>query len=420
LQIFTFLVVCLVFAGCQGRERSNPLDPLNPDTGGIPDNLNAEAGDGEVTLKWRDLGFTDLTGYDLVKFQEETAETTILNTTPLQPSTNSWIDGEVINSHTYTYFLRFLIPGNDNLYSMEDVATPDPTIVWVVDRNSLSLRKISPDSRDIVRSISGLSGPWDLVIPLTGDIIWVADYFGGRARKYNINGDFILDWNHSGAGRGLPVSLGFNILDDTVWIGGMTSNGADGVSHITEMGEEIAYYSPIPYPFDIDVDIADGTVWVASYDGNAVYVKQRVDADFRPISGFYRPVSVSADPISGRCWIADYYGITVVNKDGDVLLTRGNFNSPTSVAVDASDGSCWVADRNGTSSVHKVDPSGDTVLSVGGFDYVSNMAVDYATGACWVTNVTDIEGEVVKISREGAILGRVGKLSYPSSIGVLP
>ncbi len=421
MLVISMIAACAAFPGCQGRDRSNPLDPLNPETGGSPDNLNAVAGNGEVSLEWRDLGFTDLIGYELLRLQEEEAETTILNTSPLQPSATGWIDRDVTNSRTYTYLLRFLTPGTANPRSTEDKATPGPEIVWVTDRNSLSLRKISPDGRDLVESVSGFSGPWDLAIPLSGDIIWVADYFGGRVRKYSIDGDFLLEWNHSGAGRGLPVSVGADFLDATAWVGGRaTSGGADGVSHITDTGGEIAYYSPIPYPADIDIDIADGTVWVASYEGGAVYVKRPVDGDFRPIQGFHRPVSLSSDPVAGRCWVADSRGLTLVNKNGSVELARGDFDSPTAVAVDASDGSCWVADLNGTSTVSRLDPSGTTEFSVGGFDYVTRMAVDYSTGACWITDVSDTDGEVVKISRDGEILGRVGRLSYPSSIGVLP
>ena len=418
-RFLALLSAAIVFAiaGCQGRDRVNPLDPLNPDTGGTPDILNAIAGNAEVSLEWDDLGFNDLDGYDLLRVEEDVPESTLLNDSPIHPSETQWMDSDVINDHTYTYILRFLTP--DGLFpkSMPDVATPGPTTVWIVDFNSPSLRKVSPDGRDLVKRTTGLSGPIDLVVTAAGDAIWVADYFEGKVIKYDIEGEFVLDYDQSSAGRGLPVSLAFNSLDNTLWIGGRFP---DGITQIDDHGEEIAHFVSISYPIDIDVDRSNGTVWVASREDRAVYRLRDGEADFTAFTGFNRPSSLSVDPISGRCWIADEREVTVLNREGEIVLSPESLSSPQVVAVDASDGACWVVGFTGSWSVFRVNASGDIEFNAGEFDFISDMTVDYVKGTCWLTSVTSSDGEVIKLSRNGVVLGRVGRLSYPSAISVLP
>ena len=403
--------------GCKGRERANPLDPMNPETGGLPENFNAVAGNSEVLLEWTDLGFADLAGYEILRVEEETGESTIVNTDPIPPMQYSLTDPEVINAHTYSYTLFFLAPGGLPSPSVPDVATPDPTTVWAADFGSPSLRKISPDARDLVRRISGLSGPLDLRISPGGEAIWVADYFSGEARKYDLEGTLMLTLDRSAAGRGLPVCLDIDPRDLSLWIGGRSP---DGVSRIDDLGTELAWYPSIGDPVDIAVNSSNGTTWIASRDGNAVFRKLRTDEDFTSIPGFSRPASIACDPASGRCWIADERGITVIEEGGETAFRLEAFDSPRAVAIDLSDGSCWIAETDGSGTIHHIDPMGVLILSVGGFQAVTDMAVDPSTGNCWLTNVTSLEGEVVKVSPEGRILGRVGRLVDPEAISLLP
>lgn len=407
----------MILFGCEGRDRSNPLDPLNPDTGGVPDNLNAVAADAEVILEWDDFGFDDLEGYDIIRTEEDLPESTTLNGSRLSPSATTWVDRDVLNSRTYSYVLRFLTPGDNALLSEPDLATPGTVTIWAVDINSPSLRKISPDGRDLVKRIAGLSGPADLTITGEGGNIWVADYFGGQLKKYDLEGELILSRFHSSEGRGLPLSLDYRDSDSTIWVG---ARSPDGLSQVNSAGEEVSYYSTISYPIDVAIDGSDGTVWVASLDENTVHRQGPGDDGFTLITGFNQPRSLSVDAVSGHCWVADNQGVTILSRDGGTFLSLLDFNSPGAVAVDISDGSCWVSDYNGDWSVSRVDSNGAVEVRVGGFGSISDLAVDYSSGECWLTVVTATEGEVVKLSGDGEVLGKVGSLAYPSAIAVLP
>jgi hypothetical protein len=403
-------------SGCEGRDRANPLDPLNPATGGTPDNFNAIADDGKVTLEWYDLGFDDLIGYELTRLEEDTGESSTLNDFPIPPSEITWMDETVTNDRTYAYTLHFLTPGDEMISSLPDRATPGPSTVWAADFNSPAIRKISPDARDLVRSVRGFYGPWDLSISPSGDI-WVADFSAGHVKKFDIDGEFLLRYDLSSAGRGRPLSLGYDTRSNTLWIGGRSP---DGVVHITDQGFEIAYYASISYPIDIDIDRSNGTVWVASRDTRSVYRLRPGEGSFTAIPGFNQPASLSVDPGSGYCWIADGSSVIVLGNNGDIQLSLSDFRSPQVVAVDVGDGSCWVGDDEGSWSVSRVSSSGDVEFEIAGFDFISDLIVNEFDGSCWVTTVTIEDGEVIKLSSNGEVVGRVGRLAYPAAIDVLP
>ncbi len=417
----TILLSCctlLLTEGCKGRDHINPLDPMNPSTGGTPDNLNALAGDEEVRLAWNDLDLHDLVGYDLLRLEGDSPETTTLNQSRIPPEDTTWTDADVLNSHTYTYILRFLAPHSERYYSASDVATPGPTTAWTVDLDSPALWRITPDARDRLTRVTGLSGPMDVEISPDGQSIWVADYFGRRVIKYGIDGDFLLEHSNSGAGRGLPVTLGVRASDHTLWIG---YRSPGGVSQVDDSGNELAFFPYISDPIDIDIDQGDGTVWVASRGEGTVYRKGPGEEDFTAIGGFSNPVSLSADPVYGRCWIADDNGVTILSKDGGTLFALGDIQPPpVKVAVNTGDGSCWIAHYAETWTITRVGPSFTTDLDVPGFEFISDLAVDPVEGSCWLAAATSMEGRVIKVSKDGDILGSVGGFVYPSAISVLP
>ena len=46
------LTLALLAAGCAKRERANPFDPQNPETGGRPTGFTTTAGPGLVEMRW--------------------------------------------------------------------------------------------------------------------------------------------------------------------------------------------------------------------------------------------------------------------------------------------------------------------------------------------------------------------------------
>ena len=102
------LLLAASTVACDSRSRTNPLDPDNPDTGGVPANLEALAGDDKVDLRWSDLGLRGIRGFRLWRWVAGGASTQ-LGEGVLPIEIMSYRDSSVVNGVTYTYRLDFLV-----------------------------------------------------------------------------------------------------------------------------------------------------------------------------------------------------------------------------------------------------------------------------------------------------------------------
>ncbi|MFH1230380.1 MAG: hypothetical protein V1709_02670, partial [Planctomycetota bacterium] len=121
----------------------------------------------------------------------------------------------------------------------------------------------------------------------------------------------------------------------------------------------------------------------AGYD-----INNPADSDYHKIiTGFDNPVSVAVDPLSGDCWVAcqgepgaDSYivklnsdvpnGYDIDNPSSSKHIRIYGFNSPQSVSVDPTTGECWVADKD---QIVKLSPEGHAYSGY-------TVAADYPKG----------------------------------------
>jgi DNA-binding beta-propeller fold protein YncE len=137
------------------------------------------------------------------------------------------------------------------------------------------------------------------------------------------------------------------------------------------------------------------------------------------ISGFQNPASVSANPSTGECWVADTGNnrIKKLAPDGTVLLNRAGFSQPRSVSVNPSTGECWVADT-GNNRIIKLSPLGVILENVSDFWQPNCVSVNTSTGECWVADTN--KDRVRKVSPDGKILLTRRGLKDPMTVSVNP
>ena len=66
--LLAVLVLFVASGGCETRDRSNPLDPYNNETGGLIDGFNALAGNRQVEIRWSRVKQNGLVGYRLLRW----------------------------------------------------------------------------------------------------------------------------------------------------------------------------------------------------------------------------------------------------------------------------------------------------------------------------------------------------------------
>ncbi len=94
--------------------RDNPLDPANPETGGIPYNLTALIANGGVRLDWTPLENFGEVGYNLYRRVNEGAEFQLLQTVGYVSSTT---DQTVQNGNRYEYVIAAVFPDGEAYWS---------------------------------------------------------------------------------------------------------------------------------------------------------------------------------------------------------------------------------------------------------------------------------------------------------------
>jgi len=210
-SLSVLLLVCMI--GCESRDRINPFDPGNPNTGGTPSLLDAQAGNGYTTLHWDVGGFEKI---QAVRLYRRLYGVAIKPLTPsgLDPSVKFYEDLSAQNGVRYEYRLELELISGGLPVSDWDLATPGTAIPWIADGNGGGLSRLTPDGRDQVRRIG--AGLWflDLAADSVGSAIWSVDYLEGNLYQHAWNGTELLKVRVAGA---RAVDVDFN--GASIWVG---------------------------------------------------------------------------------------------------------------------------------------------------------------------------------------------------------
>ncbi len=368
--VLLLVLISLALTSCADRERNNPLDPRNPDTGGRPSGLRVSSSADTAFLVWDRLGLSDLVGIQIYRKTEGEADFT-----PFALASRdafSFQDTPVAFGLEHEYQISALGDDFESLRSDVVVVEPGPTFNWVADNSNRTLFKLTHDARNVVKATFGFITAID-VEPnaITGEV-WVIDFIAsviGQIVKVRPSGD----------------------VEETI---------------VDLIG-----------PRDIAVHHETGVIWIADEeDRSVIKVGPNVEVQLR-VPGFGRPIAVGVDQRDGSCWVADRGGREVVklNSGGARVETQApGFNSLRWLAVNSGDGSVWVAD---SSRIVELDASGQALLEISpqaGFAY--KLAINQNTGDLWVLNWQP--STVTKYNPTGQLLFELTGFARPQDLSV--
>ncbi len=401
----------LAITGCSTRERANPFDPRNPSTSGRPAGFTALAGDREVRLRWQVVQGNALIGYQLFRrapFENQYHAITDV----LGLSVSSFRDILLTNGDDYSYRLYFVFLSGIGNLPAEDVATPGPTVPWVIEGGGTELIQVTPDNRRVVARSGDYGSTTDLSVNQRDGTVWVADEGFGRVVVY----DPLTGVTVSIPGFGRPRAVTVDAYNSTGWI--CDIGPPDVVRHYQPNGQpESIPIAPLFQPVDVAVDPQDGSVWVCELGTDRV--RRFVSTTQVMTHPVPDPSRVAVDSTTRDGWITSYANGTVTHLSftGSPLPTATGFTSPLGVAVDARRGRIWIADP-GAARVVALQRDGSQEFQVTGLSDAGELAVDPATGDAWV--VLGRPGELVHISAAGVVLRRLGGFRSPIAVSVDP
>lgn len=406
------LAAGLALAACSDRDHTNPFDPANPKTGGRPANMRAVAGDGYVTLGWDDMGIEDLAGFEVLR-RTEGGDFASLTPAGLARGAREYTD-RAVEAHTeYGYVLAVSVNGQDEpLLGAEEPASPGPAYPWVADLTSGRAWLVSPDARDLVRSVFVSAQISDMaVVRETGDV-WAADYAG----------NVLVHLGPSGERKEQPLVAPPGVAavavsaDGSLVFAGSFDTGAVrgyGPGH-AQAWEDDSTFTGIE---DLAWSESDGSLWVADSGGRVARLDGATGRLLSLRTGFDRPFALAVFP--GGAWLVEAGTSDAVHKldaTGDTVLAvwRG-LVAPADV-VDDPEGGCWVADLSGGRVVRLDEDLTSIVASVEGLSSPRAVRLDPVTRDVWVAEQGS--GRIARISSGGDVVARVGGLFSPFALEI--
>ena len=414
-----FLPVTLVTAlfACSNRERTNPLDPNNPETDGIPWELAATAADRAVDLRWQTLGFSDLAGFRLVRAIGAGPESTLAT---LSPTEAAYRDSGLANGIDHHYQLVPFLAGDRPLPADGPLtATPGPQVAWAADVGRDEVVRIAPDGRAVVERLRGFLGPSAVAVASATGRVWITDTFRRRVVALDRSGEQVLEVE----GFESPEAIAVAPDGQRVWV---ADEGAGEVVLLSGTGLELGRSAEFGAPADVVVNASDGSAWIADSDRGALSRVMMVSDSLTVlvrVIGLGEPLGLAAVPADTSCWVSDFERDEVLHiaRDGTLRARITPVPRPIGLALDKATGDLWVGSFTaGTVERYREHANGqvERIAVATGFEGPLALAADPIDGGVWV--VDQVGDAVVKLDAAGVERGRTGGYGRPFDVDVDP
>ena len=405
------LLLALAAASCSNRERANPLDAANPNTGGAPQGFNAIAYPALVQLNWVAQPGLAIDGFEI--FRLAPGETIYQSLCGVLPSSSSqFYDNTVQPGLEYHYRIHYVVGGVVAAVWAEDVAMPGPLSPWVVDPGRGLLARLSPDGRDVLASRPGFTNAGGLAVTRGLGAVWVGDEIDGTL-------DIVYPSDLLGPhlrGLGAPAGIALDPLDATAWI----CNRNGDVKHYRSDGTVAspAALLNLDDPVAIATDPGTGEIWVTEFGGSRLrhYDHGGLPSGARPLLA---PSRVAVDSTTGEAWVTSISSGWLWRVSRSlVVLDSLRYQSPVGVALDWRRRVAWICDVDANQLVALNMDTRAEKFRVNGLGNPWDVAVNLGNGEAWV--VARGSGRAYRLSPTGQTITFVPGFGDPYSIRLDP
>jgi|GEM_PF-4795519 len=391
-MLCVFLLLGL--AACSQRERSNPLDPLHPDTAGRPQNLSVSSQRLEVVLKWFEANINDM---NHVHVERARGAADFERVGTVAPGNRVFVDTDVQYSIHYQYRIQFAGTDWQTAFSDTVSITPGPYNFWVTDYQAGTLSRLTYDAAHIIFATPFAFFPRDVAVDTLRLQVWAADWTG-RLLRQGLDGStpfWIEGFNrpsrlflqgehlwlvqnglteilHLGLEGQLQDSLGgFSEISDltsaedaVLWV---ADRGDSTLTHVDGSGS-FTNYTLAHAPQAIAASVSRSWIWIGT-DSQL--------GQFSPETGYVALLDLPGRAVAlspcrdGRCWLLlqhnDLSGEAwLVNASGQVLVQTKGFIEPKDIVAVPDDGGCAVVDY-GNGRIVRVSAQGEMMAQRSGF-----------------------------------------------------
>ncbi|MFZ5518597.1 MAG: hypothetical protein ACOY90_18350 [Candidatus Zhuqueibacterota bacterium] len=402
----------LLLLSCSDRERLNPIDPQNPETGGRPQGFRGYSEYNQATLLWPPIGLENFSGHHIYRKTVGDTAFRLIHFTP--PDSNLYRDRNLVYDQSYQYCMTVKAGDFESLPGDTIRMTPGPTFIWATDVFLRYVLKITHDGSTVIDRIPVDGYPWDIeLISSTGEL-WYTDVMLNRVLAIDrMGGQRIVDELESGE----PVALSFDARENRVWLADETLGK---ILVYDTQGAKTAEYDGFTKPYYLDADGGSGACWIADIGSDQVVKMNRDGGIAVVIDSLYRPKCLAVNQTHGDCWVADSCRVLRFSSDGELeLVIDLELIHPLNVAVDSESGNCWVLDFSYDSYRSKLfcfSETGEKLVEIDGFTQPENLIVNPYDHSCIVADSGS--GTVFKIDQQGQIIGESQNHVYPYGLAI--
>jgi len=411
---FLVLVAAAAWSGCTTRDRLNPLDPANRETGGGLPGFAAIAGNGVVSFQWTRLTQPGVAAYAIHRWRPGEAPAP-LEGAVYGSAASSGADFDVVNDSTYVYRLVARFAYGDSALSPPDTASPGPLYLAVLSAGAPGVFVLSPDARTIVAAIPATNAYEDAEIDRDRGVLWLSDPASGAVVRRGLYGGV------AGVTLAIPgvTDISVSNLRGIGWIAS------------PDLMQVLAYGPALDDPTPrlavngagrarvVEAGTMDPTVWIGSDEG-LVFRVQPSDGSPLEFWNLDAPVrAIALDETARAAWVVTLRGSVndlyyLVPGDTTRTLVRAGLDNVADVEVEGVTRTLWISERGrprfGAGRISRLAVDGTVEAAVGGLEPYG-ISVDPGSDRIWVSDLAS--NRVLLLDREGVVRRRSPPIEVP-------
>lgn len=307
-----FALLGLVFLWhCSDRARDNPLDPLNPGTGGKPFKPILSSEKKVVFVSWRDLDNNSITGYRIwrrMHGQDPEPLSTVSRASTHYKDTVSYYDT------TFIYQVSALTETYETSLSPADSIITGPFNYWVADFFRGSLSVVTYDGAHLLRE-NYAGSPVAVVPDPYGPFVWVATFYPSGISKQTLEGEEVFSQELDS----FPADIAVDPQTGNIWTIPV------GSAHILQFNpnagtiDTVSTAVSLTLESRLDVGPSGDYVWVTVPDSNKVLkIKTLYPHEIQIISIEGTPRAVIATATPDMTWLATNSGLVGIDSENKI------------------------------------------------------------------------------------------------------
>lgn len=399
----------LLAGGCADRQRSNPLDPKNPETGGRPQIIRAYSEEQVVVLKWQR---PDVNGYRGMRIYRKKANEAEFEPVDMTADTTTIFRDQVEYGNVYYYTIQAVTREYESPFSDPVRLRPGPSKIWVALSAAGKVAKLSPDAAHEVFTRGNFIYPNSLAPAGYRRGVFVTDYYTSEVLRVEEDGTL----SHRIYNIYNPWDIDVDYQRARIWV----SERFEGeILYMDFNGQVLAKVEGLVRPSFLAVDQKNGFCWALDEGNGRVLRIDPAHFSVEVYDQLLAPRALWVQAANGACWIADSSRVLHLSSQGKLLHEIDGFEDAVRITVDDKNGDLWVVDFRRTANrsvlIH-YSPSLEKGVEVDRFPRIVALDVDEYDGACVVADAWNYA--VAKVDRKGNILGEWQTPGMPRDLRV--